>query len=100
MANFEIVNFKIVNKIYQSKCNVINELRKSGLNITNEDDYTAPQKIQLLSQAKISFKDLFDLYCQVAETIPKELFSSVYLGEPDYRIELIERKNPLVPQAY
>ena len=100
MANYEIVNYKIVNNIYQSKCNVINELEQSGLNVTNDDDYTAPDRIKLLSQAKIGFKDLFDLYCKIADPIPLELFSSMYEESPDYRLELIENKNPLVSEAY
>lgn len=100
MANFEIVNYKIVNNIYQSKCNVINELTQSGLNVTNDDDYMAPANIKLLTQAKPSFKELFDLYCQIAPTLDIETFSSMYDEHPDWRIELIERKNPLVHQAY
>lgn len=103
MANFEIVNYKIVNKIYQSKCNVINELTASGLNVTNDDDYIAPNEIKLLTQARIGFKDLFDLYCEIVDPIPIQLFSDMIPDDPshyDYRTELIEQKNPLVPKAY
>ena len=94
MANFDIVNYKIVNNIYRSKCHVINELTQSGTNITNDDDYTAPDKIQLLSQRKLSFQKLFDIYC----TLKEKPFSLSLT--PDYRIELIEGMNPLVKESY
>jgi len=94
MANFDIVNYKIVNNIYQSKCNVISELSQSGANITNDDDYTTPDKIQLLAQRKISFKDLFELYCAIMEAPVS------YSLAPDYRLEQIENKSPLVKEAY
>jgi hypothetical protein len=93
MANFDIVNYQIVNGIYVSKCNVIKEYAKSGLDVTNDDDYTAPQKIKLLSQVKIGFKDLFDLYCSIKESQPM-------LSVLDYRLELIEGRNQLVRKAY
>ncbi len=93
MANFDIVNYQIVNGIYQSKCNVIREYAKSGLSVTNDDDYMAPQKIKLLSQVKIGFKDLFDLYCHIKEGQPM-------LSMPDYRLGLIESRNDLVKRAY
>jgi hypothetical protein len=94
MANFEIVNYKIVNNIYQSKSNVIRELTQSGANITNDDDYTTPDKIQLLAQRKISFKDLFELYCTIVDAPVS------YSLTPNYRLEQIESKSPLVKQAY
>lgn len=94
MANFDIVNYKIVNNIYQSKCNVINEITKSGAMVTNDDDYTAPEKIQLMAQRRIGFKDLFDLYCSIVESPIN------YSLTPDYRLEQIESSNSLVTEAY
>ena len=41
MANFDIVNYKVVNGIYSSKYNVIQELEKGGATVTNDEDYTA-----------------------------------------------------------
>ena len=60
MSNFDIVNYKVVNGIYSSKYNVIQELEKGGATVTNDEDYTAPQSIRLLSQRRVSFDKLFE----------------------------------------
>lgn len=94
MANFDIINYKTVNNIYRSKTNVINELMASDrLNVTDDTAYTAPQDIKLLSKLNAPFKVLFDIYCQVRENQPM-------LSTPDYRLEQIENRNPLVREAY
>lgn len=94
MANLEIINFKIINNIYQSKTNVINEMKASGINITDDTDYTAPESIKLVSRTKASFQELFDLYCEIKDNEPQICFA------PDYRLELIVNQNSLVMEAY
>jgi len=94
MANFEIINYKIVNNIYQSKTNVIDEYKANGLNVTDDTDYTTPKDIKLISRSNSSFKDLFDLYCKLKDIQPKFSYT------PDYQIELIENINPFVMEAY
>ena len=94
MANFDIVNYKVVNGIYSSKYNVIQELEKAGATVTNDEDYTAPQSIRLLSQRRVSFDKLFETYCAIKDE------PVGYSLVPDYRLEIIEGINPLVKNSY
>ena len=94
MAHFDIINYKIVNNIYKSQTNVINELTSSGLNVTDSEEYLSPQSIELLSHSKIPFRRLFNLYCEIKDSQPMLSLSS------DYRLELIENINSLVRESY
>ena len=94
LANYEIVNYKIVNNIYQCQANVISEQRQSGCEISDDTSYIAPEKIQLMAQYKLPFKELFELYCLILDNEPQ------FTLTPDYRLELIVYRNPLVKEAY
>jgi hypothetical protein len=94
LANYEIVNYNIVNNIYPCQANVISEIKQSGAEITDDTSYIAPAKIQLMGQYKLSFKELFEMYCLILDNQDK------YTLTPDYRLELIVYRNPLVKEAY
>ena len=94
LANFDIINYKVVNGIYQLQTNVISELINSGLQVTDSTAYSAPKNITLMAKYKLPFKALFDLYCQIKKEQP------MYSIAPDYRLELIEARNPLIKEAY
>lgn len=84
-----------MNGIYQSQANVINEYKESGrINITDDTSYTTPENIELMNQVKMPFKNMFESYCYLKDNQP------LYTLTPDYRIELIETRNPLVKEAY
>lgn len=89
ILNLEMMNYKIVNGIYQSQFNLINEMGRSGLNVTNDDSYTAPDSIKLVAGRRASFKDLFTLYCNLKDSLTI-----------DYKVGLIENIDSLIPEAY
>ena len=94
MASFEVVNYKIVNGIYKSQINMISELGKNGLNVTDETSYMINASIDMMARDKISFKDLFEVYCQLKENEPQ------YTLNRNFQIEDIENRNPLIKKAY
>lgn len=70
ILNLEMMNYKIVNGIYQSQYNLMNEMQTSGLNVTNSDSYKAPESIQLVTGRKKSFEQLYKAYCKLKDAQP------------------------------
>lgn len=68
-ANYELVNFKIENNIYKSYTNVIDELERSGLKITDKGFGEAPtEKLDAIVKSRYTFKDCFNDYCKLRES--------------------------------
>lgn len=94
MASFEVVNYKIVNGIYKSQINMISEMDKNGLNVTDDTSYMVNASIDMMTKEKIPFKVLFETYCQLKESEPQYTLNS------NFQIEDIENRNPLIKKAY
>ena len=90
MANFDIVNYKVVNGIYPSNSGV-GERRRAGYE--RRGLYRA-SKHTVLSQRRVSFDKLFETYCAIKDE------PVGYSLVPDYRLEIIEGINPLVKNSY
>ena len=94
MARFEVVMYKIVNGIYKSQINMISEMDKNGLNVTDDTSYMVNASIDMMTKEKIPFKVLFETYCQLKESEPQYTLNS------NFQIEDIENRNPLIKKAY
>ena len=94
MASFEVVNYKIVNGIYKTQINMISEMDKNGLNVTDDTSYMVNASIDMMTKEKIPFKVLFETYCQLKESEPQYTLNS------NFQIEDIENRNPLIKKAY
>ena len=92
IAYQDIVNFKSVNRDYRSNVNMVNTLIQANLNVASTstirmEDLDKPKK------EKHSFKELFELYCQIRE--------SKYMSmKEDERVTYIRIYKPLVIEAY
>lgn len=92
IAYQDIVNFKSVNRDYRSNVNMVNTLIQANLNVATSstirmEDLDKPKK------EKHSFKELFELYCQIRE--------SKYMSmKEDERVTYIRIYKPLVIEAY
>ena len=92
MANHDIIKFKIVNNIYRTHTNVIDELKAQNFNVTDDASYKTPESIKLHSKARIAFGDLYEMYCKIRDG--RHISYNIYL------LEQIENMNPLVKEAY
>lgn len=95
LANKDIVNFKICRHIYRTYVNLTGELQRNGYTIMRHSFSEIVEKIENKSNARLTFKELFDEYHRLKTTQP--FFSW------DNHTELcamIESKHPLVKRAY
>ena len=95
LANMDIVNFKICRHIYRTYVNLTGELQRNGYTIMRHSFSEIVEKIENKSNARLTFKELFDEYHRLKTTQP--FFSW------DNHTELcamIESKHPLVKRAY
>ena len=94
-ANMDIVNFKICRHIYRTYVNLTNELQRNGYTITRHTFSEIMEKIENKTNARVTFKDLFDEYHRLKTTKP--FFS---LESHEDLCAQIAVKYPLVKQAY
>ena len=94
-ANMDIVNFKICRHIYRTYINLTNELQRNGYTITRYTFSEIIEKMENKTNARVTFKELFDEYHRLKTTRP--FFSLDNHEELCTRIAL---KYPLVKQAY
>ena len=95
LANMDIVNFKICRHIYRTYVNLTNELQRNGYTITRHTFSEIMEKIENKTNARVTFKDLFDEYHRLKTTKP--FFS---LENHEDLCAQIAVKYPLVKQAY
>ncbi len=91
----DIVNFKICRHIYRTYVNLTNELQRNGYTITRHTFSEIMEKIENKTNARVTFKDLFDEYHRLKTTKP--FFS---LENHEDLCAQIAVKYPLVKQAY
>lgn len=94
-ANMDIVNFKICRHIYRTYVNLTNELKRNGYAITRHTFSDIMEKIENKTNARVTFKELFDEYHRLKTTKP--FFS---LESHEDLCAQIAVKYPLVKQAY
>jgi len=94
VAKLEIVNYNIVNGIYLTQCNMLRELKKTGLNVTDSREIVFQESESVSYTPKMTFKQAFLEYCKLRENAPE------YSIGRNYSIERIEFDKPLVKQAY
>lgn len=95
LANMDIVNFKICRHIYRTYVNLTNELQRNGYAITQHTFSEIIEKIENKSNARVTFRELFDEYHRLKTTTP--FFS--WESHEDLCAQ-IAAKHPLVKQAY
>jgi hypothetical protein len=91
MANYDIVNYKIIHGTYTSQINMLSELGRNGISVlesTIGDSDTIPD---VLGKDKVKFRDIFERYCTLMED--EILTESLEIMD-------IENRKPLVKQAY
>lgn len=93
MAKFEIVNYKIVNGVYCSQITVEDEMKKNGIGIANNDSYTAPKNMQVMTAKRTNFEDIYKRYSEIRQEKPM-MFTT------DWEIELSEAIYPFIRDAY
>ena len=94
VAKLEIVNYNIVNGIYLTQCNMLRELKKTGLNVTDSREIVFQESESVSYTPKMTFKQAFLEYYKLRENAPE------YSIGRNYSIERIEFDKPLVKQAY
>ena len=90
MANYDIVNYKIIHGTYKSQINMQAELERSGMTIQKallENQILS----QMYSERRKWSKDMFERYCALMED---------YTLTELLEIMDIESRKPLVKQAY
>lgn len=95
LANFDIVNYGIINGQYKTQCNMNSALSKAGFQVTNDTGaYNTDEELEnLTSIEKTPFKDIFEEYAKIRAN------EGMYnLGM--FRASRIEIEKPLVKEAY
>lgn len=92
--NFDLVNYKISRGVYSSRIAYIKELKNKGFNIVKNLHrfYDCCDKFSSSNKAKVSLKEAFETYVRLIQS-----FESDQTRE---NIILIEKRKPLVKQAY
>ena len=95
LANYEIVNYNIVNGVYRSQVNMVSALKGAGLHViaSTEEDAPDEELEELKSIERTPFKDIFEEYCKL-----KERTGVVY--DFSFRESRIALEKPLVVEAY
>ena len=89
----ELLNFRNYAEIYADSRNLITEYERNDNKITAAERHDIRlTKLEKNAKAKIPFKELFDRYAEAYDTHP---FSTDV-----FALSLIERRNPLVKQAF
>ena len=67
LANFDIVNYGIINGQYKTQCNMNASLAKAGFNVTNDlGAYNTDEELEnLTSIEKTPFKEIFEEYAKL-----------------------------------
>lgn len=94
MANYEIVNYNIVNGIYKTKVNMEKELKDAGIEVVGNQEFYNVTCNSEIPKTKVSFKKLFQDYCALRKAEP------AYTLKKNLDIERIEFQNSLVKEAY
>lgn len=93
MANYDIMNYRIVHGIYKTQFRVNEEYRKNGLQVIERRDITQ-EEIKLITEKKEDFKSLFIKYADLRDSTPFYSFTK------PFQLECMEMQNPLLRQAY
>ena len=91
MANYDIVNYKIIHGTYKSQINMLSELERSRMTIQESTMGESDTIPDVLGKEKVKFKDMFERYCALMEN--DTLAESLEVMD-------IESRKPLVKQAY
>ena len=92
IMHLDMLNFRIRNKIYQSRLALKVEMINNGINVVSSRwDYIS-DKLAADKEAKISFKGL----CLEFDTLSK----ANNFGNNTERLNLIAQERPLIPEAY
>lgn len=89
LANYEIVNYNIVNGIYRSQVNMVTALKGAGLNVITDKDVPDEELESLKSIERTPFKEIFEEYCSLKGGY-----------DLSFRANRIELEKPLVVEAY
>ena len=94
LANYEIVNYNIVNGIYRSQVNMVAALKGAGLNVVASTEDDEPDEVleSLKSIERTPFKEVFEEYCSLKAKPCKYDLS--------FRESRIAQEKPLVVEAY
>lgn len=95
LVNMDIVNFKICRHIYRTYVNLTDELQRNGYRITRYSYRPVIEKLVSAPAARVTFKELFDEYHRLKSV---QMFYSFENNEE--LCAMIERRHPLVKQAY
>ena len=89
LANYEIVNYNIVNGIYRSQVNMVAALKGVGLKVITKTDVPDEELESLKSIERTPFKEIFEDYCSLKGGY-----------DLSFRANRIELEKPLVVEAY
>ena len=91
----ELLNFRNYAEIYADSRNLITEYERNDNKITTaERNDIRLTKLEKNAKAKIPFKELFDRYAELKASDTNPFSTDVFA------LSLIERRNPLVKQAF
>lgn len=96
LANIDIVNFKICHQIYATYITLTKELRQYDYKIVVQSYDYIREKLEKQPSARIPFKDLFNEYSR----LKSQTESFFVVDSLAQQRAVIERRNPLVKQAY
>ncbi|WP_288892690.1 hypothetical protein [uncultured Alistipes sp.] len=96
LANMDIVNFKISRHIYATYVNLTDELQRNGYEVTVRTYNKVVERLTANPTARTTFRELFDEYCRL-KTTTEQFF---VVESPAELCTVIERRHPLVKQAY
>ena len=97
LANIDIVNFKITKQIYKTVITLTDELKRNGFGVSVKSiTVESPaERVEMNPDARVSFEELFKEYAALKERT--HIFT---LDSPHYKLEIIEKRNPLVRESY
>jgi hypothetical protein len=96
LINLDIVNFKITKHLYLSRITLYDEYKRNDFNIIDEKIINYTDVLVSNPKAKISFRDLFDIYVN----LKSQVFYCYSVGNEAERVLLIEKEKPLIKEAY
>lgn len=96
LINLDIINFKIINHLYQNRITLTDEYLKYGFKPMKTVEKIYTDELAENLKAKISFKDLFEEYVSIVGESPNYF----YFGNIDDRKSLIEEYKPLIKEAH
>lgn len=96
LVKLDILNFKLCRYMYNSCLHLLDVYAQNGFETDNLKQVLCSDKLAANENARIPFKDLFLEYSQIRDA-KKGL---IYFGNREERQVVIERKRPLVKDAY